>query len=214
MRHSICNYLSKTNVQLTATYPVSQTSTQLYNAGYAAAAKFINASVDEVCKSNIMSVLSYWRREQISIGISSTQLLHNLSTAFDFQSGDEIIISNLNHEANSAAWARIAQRLNLTLKVWSGKGTNPDCDLDSLRPLLSDNTRIVACPHSSNITGTITRVKEIADLVHSFPKVGLRLFYRLPLTRHTLLGLTMRRRRCPSSSSTGRRENPRCRLLC
>ena len=69
-------------------------------------------------------------RQQISIGISSTQLLHNLSTAFDFQSGDEIIISNLNHEANSAAWVRIAQRLNLTLKIWSGKGTNPECDLD------------------------------------------------------------------------------------
>lgn len=59
MGRSIYNYLSKTNVQLTATYPVSQTSTQLYNAGYAAAAKFINASVDEVCKSNIMSLLSY-----------------------------------------------------------------------------------------------------------------------------------------------------------
>lgn len=169
----IYNYLSKTNVQLSATYSVSQTSTQLYNAGYKAAAKFINASPDEVCKSKILYyLLNHIKYEkQISIGVSSTQLLHNLSTAFDFQPGDEIIISNLNHEANSAAWARIAQRLNLTLKIWSGQGNNPECDLDSLRPLLSDNTRIVACPHVSNITGTITRVKEIADLVHSFPKV-------------------------------------------
>lgn len=154
--------------------------------------------------------------EQISIGISSTQLLHNLSTAFDFQPGDEIIISNLNHEANSAAWARIAQRLNLTLKIWSGNGTNPECDLDSLRPLLSDNTRIVACPHASNITGTITRVKEIADLVHSFPKVGDSCcFYHWQLTSGvTLPGLAMCRRCCSSSSSTGRRESSRCRLLC
>ena len=50
----IYNYLSKTNVQLSETYSVSQTSTQLYNAGYKAAAKFINASPDEVCKSNTM----------------------------------------------------------------------------------------------------------------------------------------------------------------
>lgn len=110
---------------------------------------------------------------QIVFGASTTQLLHNLSTTLDFQPGDELILSKLNHEANTAAWVRAAQRFGLTVKWWStADATNPVCDLDELKTLLSDKTKLVACPHASNITGTITRVKEIADIVHSFPNVG------------------------------------------
>jgi selenocysteine lyase/cysteine desulfurase len=45
---SIRDYLLKTNVQLGATYAVSTASTNAYENGYAAAAKFLNASKDEV----------------------------------------------------------------------------------------------------------------------------------------------------------------------
>jgi selenocysteine lyase/cysteine desulfurase len=154
---------------------------------------------------------------QISIGASTTQLLHNLSSALNFQPGDEIIISKLNHEANTAPWVRIAERLGLTVKWWSAGGnttTNPVCDLDELRSLLSDKTRIVACPHASNVTGTITKVKEIADLVHSFPKAclfinasrrTLYIFVYYMLT--TTIGFAVRRRCRSGSTPTGRCES-------
>ncbi len=45
---SISNYLSKTNVQLGASYNVGKQSTALYSNGYAAAAKYINASEDNI----------------------------------------------------------------------------------------------------------------------------------------------------------------------
>ncbi|KAL2217201.1 aminotransferase [Thermoascus aurantiacus ATCC 26904] len=151
---SLQAYLSRTNVQLGATYEVARSSNAAYEQAYKAAAKFINASPDE-----------------ISIGVSTTQLLHNLSTALDFQPGDELILSKLNHEANIAPWVRIAQRLGLTVKWWSSSDRlNPVCDVEELKSLLSEKTRLVTCPHASNITGTITKVKEIADVVHSFPR--------------------------------------------
>lgn len=46
--HSIQDYLSSTNVQLGASYAVGQRSTMLYDAGYDAAADYINASPDEI----------------------------------------------------------------------------------------------------------------------------------------------------------------------
>lgn len=105
--------------------------------------------------------------------MSTTQLLHNLSTALEFNPGDELILSKLNHEANSAAWLRIAQRLGLQVKWWAAADAkNPVCDLGELKSLLSEKTRIVACPHASNITGTITDIKTIAGLVHQYPRVG------------------------------------------
>jgi len=48
---SITGYLLKTNVQLGASYPVAQQSTELFANGKAASAKYINAAADEVGKS-------------------------------------------------------------------------------------------------------------------------------------------------------------------
>lgn len=111
---------------------------------------------------------------QISIGVSTTQLLHNLSTALKFQRGDELIVSKLNHEANSAPWVRIAERLGLTVKWWTSSDlTNPRCDVADLKVLLSKKTRLVSCPHASNITGTISPIREIADAVHAYPRVSV-----------------------------------------
>lgn len=181
MIDSLQAYLSRTNVQLGATYEVARSSNAAYEQAYKTAAKFINASPDEVCsfitispgsKSYTLSAANNLFI-QISIGVSTTQLLHNLSTALDFQPGDELILSKLNHEANIAPWVRIAQRLGLTVKWWSSSDRlNPVCDVEELKSLLSEKTRLVTCPHASNITGTITKVKEVADVVHSFPRVS------------------------------------------
>lgn len=109
---------------------------------------------------------------QICLGVSTTQLLHNLSTVLDFQPGDELIVSKLNHEANSAPWDRITRRLGLTVKWWGASDPlNPICDPSELKQLMSEKTRLVACPHASNITGSITNVKGIAKVVHQAPRV-------------------------------------------
>ncbi|KAJ5249232.1 Pyridoxal phosphate-dependent transferase major region subdomain 2 [Penicillium chermesinum] len=137
---SIRSYLLNTNVQLGATYPISKASTSAYMKGYEAGAKFINAEPEE-----------------ISIGVSTTQLLHNLSTALKFEPGDELILSKLNHEANTAPWGKNRHAIEA------------DCQM----ALLSDRTRLVACPHASNITGTISPIREIADAVHAHPRALL-----------------------------------------
>ncbi|EAL85836.1 putative aminotransferase [Aspergillus fumigatus Af293] len=150
-----------------ATYGISRAATTAFSKGYEAAAKFVNASPDELR-------LALTPLPQICLGISTTQLLHNLSTALKFEPGDELVLSKLNHEANTAPWVRIAERLGLQVKWWSASDTrNPVCDLDELGQLLSEKTRLVACPHASNITGTITKVKEIAKLVHQYPRALL-----------------------------------------
>lgn len=83
-------------------------------------------------------------------------------------------MSKLNHEANTAPWVRVAERLGLTIKWWSASDPkNPVCNLLELKTLLSENTRLVACPHVSNITGTIGPIREIADAVHAYPRVSI-----------------------------------------
>ena len=62
----------------------------------------------------------------------------------------------------------MAKVQSLTIKWWTPPSSkNPKLTPDNLRPLLSPNTRFVACTHASNILGTIHDIRAIADEVHS-----------------------------------------------
>lgn len=148
---SIRDYLSNSNVQLGASYRTSQQSTDLYSQGYAAAAKYINASPGDIV-----------------LGSSTSQLFRNLSFALDIAEGDEIVVSKVDHEANIAPWTDLAKRQKLTLKEWMPEpAVAPKLTVENLKPLLSNKTRLVTLTHSSNILGTIHDVKAIAEAVHA-----------------------------------------------
>ncbi|KAI9685530.1 MAG: hypothetical protein M1822_004388 [Bathelium mastoideum] len=149
----IRQYLVSTNVQLGATYPISSQSTRLVEEGYDAAAKYVNAE----------------STNNIVLGGSTTQLFQNLSASLwdHFSPGDEIVLSQLDHEANLASWVRLAFRKDLKVKWWQGgaetnETTDPVLTPDNLRPLLSSRTKFVACTHTSNILGTIHDIASIS----------------------------------------------------
>ena len=103
------------------------------------------------------------------LGASTTQLFRNLSYALNFTDGN-IIISQIDHEANIASWVDFAQRHGLAIKWWkASEGTNPKLLASDLKELLTQDTRLVTCCHASNILGTINDVRAIADEVHKQP---------------------------------------------
>lgn len=151
----ITTYLTSTNVQLGASYPVGQASTKLVADGNAAVAKYINASPDEVV-----------------LGPSTTQLFRNLSISLYsyIQPGDEIICSKLDHEANVASWIQMAKDRSATLKWYEPVDKqNPQITPDELRKLMTPKTKFFACTQTSNILGTINDVKALAATVHEVP---------------------------------------------
>ena len=101
------------------------------------------------------------------IGASTTQLYRNVSFSLRFEKGDELLLSKLNHEANTASWVAIAEREGLTVKWWDIEPTsNPQLDPEHIRGFLTTKTKLVAIPHTSNILGTLHDVKAIAKVVH------------------------------------------------
>ena len=154
---SISTYLSSNNVQLGASYPISQKSTTLFSAGHEAGAKYINAKPNEVV-----------------FGPSTTQMFRNLSVALKVEAGQEIVLSNLDHEANLAPWVQMAEWKGLTVKWWiPSKNTtsNPKLEPEDLKKLLSPKTRLVCCTHTSNILGTVTDLAALSKVIKdSSPK--------------------------------------------
>jgi len=80
-------------------------------------------------------------------------------------SGDEIIVTEMEHHSNLIPWQILAQEKNVVLRVIPvlDDGT---LDLDAYKRLLSAKTKLVAVTHVSNVLGTINPIVEIIQLAH------------------------------------------------
>ncbi len=84
---------------------------------------------------------------------------------------NEIIITDLDHEANVATWL-VLERMGAKFVWW--KMRDDGClHVDDLKPLLTARTRLVACTLTSNALGTIVDVRAAADVAHA---VGAEIF--------------------------------------
>jgi cysteine desulfurase / selenocysteine lyase len=80
-------------------------------------------------------------------------------------SGDEIIISNLEHHSNIVPWQFVCEQRNAKLRVIP-VSMDGELDINAYKELLSSKTKIVAINHASNSLGTINPIKEIIRLAH------------------------------------------------
>jgi cysteine desulfurase family protein (TIGR01976 family) len=144
------SYMSETQVQPGYPNSVSMDAAKRMNHGHQLMAEFIGADRNEVTISASTSINIY----------VLAQALRGL-----WQAGDEIIVSTLNHEANSGPWRRL-EEFGIKIVEWPCSLDSPSLDVNELDQLLSDKTRLVAFPHVSNITGDINDVKAITARVH------------------------------------------------
>ncbi|MFV8280960.1 aminotransferase class V-fold PLP-dependent enzyme [Christiangramia marina] len=81
------------------------------------------------------------------------------------KSGDEILVSAMEHHSNIVPWQMLAEKTGAKLKVipMNEKG---ELILDEYRNLISDRTKLVFVNHVSNALGTVNPVKEIIDIAH------------------------------------------------
>lgn len=84
--------------------------------------------------------------------------------------GDEIIVTNQEHEANAGAWHRLAASVDgVVLKEWCVDPVTGRLDLEDLVPLLSDATRLVAFTHCSNVVGEMHDAAAITAAIRKTP---------------------------------------------
>ncbi|CAM3424760.1 family 2A encapsulin nanocompartment cargo protein cysteine desulfurase [Flavobacterium chungbukense] len=84
----------------------------------------------------------------------------------NLNSGDEIIVSNLEHHANIVPWKRLADKKGLKLRVIP-VDDDGQILLDEYAKLLNSKTRLVAFTQVSNALGTVTPAKKIVEMAHA-----------------------------------------------
>ena len=110
---------------------------------------------------------------EVAFGMNATSFIRLVSLALVEIMGDrrEIVVSDLDHEANVATWLALQSR-GVQIRWWKMRedGTLHSGDLG---PLLSSRTRLVACTLASNALGSLVNVKEAARMAHH---VGAEIF--------------------------------------
>ena len=146
------NFMTSTKVQPYAEFDISKIAGNNMDKATELFAEMINA-----------------RKDEIIIGASTTMNMYVLSNAMKhfIKPGDEIIVTNQDHEANIGAWRRL-ESYGAVIKEWKINTENAELEIEDLKALLTNKTKIVAVTHCSNIVGSINNLQSIAKLVHKY----------------------------------------------
>jgi cysteine desulfurase family protein (TIGR01976 family) len=143
------DYLFNHNANTHWEYPSSYETDEIIARARQTLADFLNASADE-----------------IAFGQNMTSLTFHLGRALSrqFKPGDEIIVTELDHHANSDTWRSLAPERGVVIRTVPLDIESGTIDLNDLANLLNEHTRLVAIGAASNALGTITDVKRAAQM--------------------------------------------------
>ena len=137
---------------------LAEESSLAYESARENVAKFIGAEIVETIftKSATESInaLSY------SFGNSEP------GSRFHLKSGDEILVSEMEHHANLIPWQQLAKRTGAILR-WFEITPEGRLDLSKISELINKKTKIVAITHQSNVLGSITPLLKITAAAKS-----------------------------------------------
>jgi cysteine desulfurase family protein (TIGR01976 family) len=144
-------YLDREMVQLGASYPRSRRATELFEAGLTAGADLVAGAQGEIV-----------------LGASTTANLSLLARAMVplVGPGDEIVVTDLDHEANRGAWLRLATQRGATVRTWRVDRETHELTEGGLLAVLSPRTKVVCFTHCSNVVGSLHDVRTFADRIH------------------------------------------------
>ena len=145
----ISTYMTECQVQPGAAYPASARAAEMIAESHRAMAATINAQPEEVM-----------------IGPSTSMNVFLLAQALrpGLRKGDEIVVTNLDHEANVGAWRKLAAT-GVTVREWRFDQESFTLEPEGLASLLNERTRLVCFGHCSNITGGFTDVPALVRMI-------------------------------------------------
>ena len=149
---AVSSYLAATNANHGGRFATSRESDEMLDAARQAAADLLGTTDTDT----------------IIFGPNMTTLTLALSRALarTWKTGDEVVVTRLDHDANVTPWVLAARDAGATVRYVEVRATDCSLDMESLRAELSPRTRLVAVGCASNAVGTVNPVGEICRLVH------------------------------------------------
>ena len=148
---AVQNYFLTANANTNGAFLTSRRTDEMILAARAAMADFFNCDRDEVVFGQNMTTITFALARAIGR---------------ELKSGDEIVVTTLDHDANVAPWRALEEK-GVVIRQVDIRESDCTLDMENLRHKLSAKTKLVAVGYASNIVGTINPVAEITKLAHA-----------------------------------------------
>ncbi len=120
----------------------------------------------EETRDMVQKFINAKHREEIIFTKGATESINLVANSFGekfIEEGDEIILTELEHHSNYVPWHYLRKKRKANIKFVK-LDENLQINVDEVKKLINNKTKIIALTHLSNVTGGITPLKEIIDL--------------------------------------------------
>jgi cysteine desulfurase family protein (TIGR01976 family) len=148
---AIASYLRHSNANEGGAFATSRETDELLVAAHGAVADLLGADPEEVAFGANMTTLNFL-------------LTHALGRTL--QPGDEVVVTQLDHEGNVSPWLLLAEDRGLKVHTVGMRAGDGALDMDALRAVLGERTRVVAFTLASNAIGTVPDARAIVRAAH------------------------------------------------
>ena len=123
----------------------------------------------EQARTKVKEFIGAANRHEIIFTRGTTESINLVASSFGgtfLKSGDEVIISSVEHHSNIVPWQLLRERIGISLRIIP---LTSECrlDIEAYKGLFSERTKLVSVAHVSNVLGVTNPVKEIIDIAHS-----------------------------------------------
>ena len=123
----------------------------------------------EGARETVRAFLNAERSEEIIFTRNATEAINLVAATFGrerIKTGDEIVLSIMEHHSNIVPWHFLRERQGAVIK-WAPIDDDGNFLIDEFEKLLGPRTRMVAITQMSNMLGTAVPVKEVVRLAHA-----------------------------------------------
>ena len=120
----------------------------------------------EATRDLVKNYMNAAYREEIIFTKGATEAINLVASTYGkkyINKGDEILITELEHHSNYVPWHFIRSEKGAVIK-FAPVNKNGDVEIDEIKKLISNKTKIIAITHISNVTGAVLPIKQIVDL--------------------------------------------------
>jgi cysteine desulfurase/selenocysteine lyase len=120
----------------------------------------------EATRDMLKKYLNAQHREEIIFTKGATESINLVASSFGdkyIKEGDEILITELEHHSNYVPWHFLRKNKGAVIK-FAPINKNGEVEIDEIKKLISNKTKIIAITHISNVTGAVMPIKKIVDM--------------------------------------------------
>ena len=120
----------------------------------------------EATRDLVKKYMNAAHREEIIFTKGATESINLVASTYGkkhINKGDEILITELEHHSNYVPWHFLRSEKGAVIK-FAPVNVNGDVEIDEIKKLISNKTKIIAITHISNVTGAVLPIKQIVDL--------------------------------------------------